>query len=122
MDIDAGRDNIDILCTPGHKGLYAPMGSGFIAVGDGITLDTIIEGGTGSMSMILSQPKDLPDRLESGTLNNVAICGLAAGIDFVNSKKIDNIYNHEKSLMNMVYKEMSKTENVTFFFNDSEIL
>lgn len=90
------------------------MGSGFIAVGDGITLDTIIEGGTGSMSMILSQPKDLPDRLESGTLNNVAICGLAAGIDFVNSKKIDNIYNHEKSLMNMVYKEMSKMKMLLF--------
>ena len=118
LDIDAGRDNIDILCTPGHKGLYAPMGSGFIAVGDGITLDTIIEGGTGSMSMILSQPKDLPDRLESGTLNNVAICGLAAGIDFVNNKKIDNIYNHEKSLMNMVYKEMSKNENVTLYTPD----
>ena len=58
------------------------------------------------------------DRLESGTLNNVAICGLAAGIDFVNSKKIDNIYNHEKSLMNMVYKEMSKNENVTLYTPD----
>ena len=42
LDIDAKRDNIDILCAPGHKGLYAPLGTGFITLGDNIKLDTII--------------------------------------------------------------------------------
>lgn len=121
LDIDAKRDNIDILCAPGHKGLYAPMGTGFIALGDNIKLDTIIEGGTGSESMNLAQPDNMPERLESGTLNNVGISGLLAGTRFVNSKGISNIYKHENRLMQYVYKELSKNQNVTLYtpsFND----
>lgn len=115
IDIDAERDNIDILCAPGHKGLYAPMGTGFIAVGDDIKLDTIIEGGTGTLSMHLAQPDNMPEMLESGTLNNAGIAGLSAGIDFVNFKGISNIYNYENSLMNFLYDELSKNENVTLY-------
>lgn len=121
LDIDAKRDNIDILCAPGHKGLYAPMGTGFIALGDNIKLDTIIEGGTGSESMNLAQPDNMPERLESGTLNNVGISGLLAGTRFVNAKGISNIYKHENRLMQYVYKELSKNQNVTLYtpsFND----
>ena len=121
LDIDAKRDNIDILCAPGHKGLYAPMGTGFITLGDNIKLDTIIEGGTGSESMNLAQPDNMPERLESGTLNNVGISGLLAGTRFVNAKGISNIYKHENRLMQYVYKELSKNQNVTLYtpsFND----
>lgn len=121
LDIDAKRDNIDILCAPDHKGLYAPMGTGFIALGDNIKLDTIIEGGTGSESMNLAQPDNMPERLESGTLNNVGISGLLAGTRFVNAKGISNIYKHENRLMQYVYKELSKNQNVTLYtpsFND----
>lgn len=121
LDIDAKRDNIDILCASGHKGLYAPMGTGFTALGDNIKLDTIIEGGTGSESMNLAQPDNMPERLESGTLNNVGISGLLAGTRFVNAKGISNIYKHENRLMQYVYKELSKNQNVTLYtpsFND----
>lgn len=121
LDIDAKRDNIDILCAPGHKGLYAPMGTGFITLGENIKLDTIIEGGTGSESMNLAQPDNMPERLESGTLNNVGISGLLAGTRFVNAKGISNIYKHENRLMQYVYKELSKNQNVTLYtpsFND----
>lgn len=121
LDIDAKRDNIDILCAPGHKGLYAPMGTGFIALGENIKLDTIIEGGTGSESMNLAQPDNMPERLESGTLNNVGISGLLAGTRFVNAKGISNIYKHENRLMQYVYKELTKNQNVTLYtpsFND----
>ena len=121
LDINKNRDNINILCAPGHKGLYAPMGTGFIALDDNIKLDTIIEGGTGSNSMNLEQPDNMPERLESGTLNNVGISGLLAGSNFVKAKGISNIYKHEKSLMQYVYTELSKNQNVTLYspsFND----
>lgn len=108
-------DNIDILCAPGHKGLYGPMGTGFMAVNENIELDTIIEGGTGSSSMNLNQPDFLPDRFESGTLNNSGIIGLGAGVDFVRSKGIGNIYNHELSLVQMMHREMEKNSNVTLY-------
>ena len=97
------------------------MGTGFITLGENIKLDTIIEGGTGSESMNLAQPDNMPERLESGTLNNVGISGLLAGTRFVNAKGISNIYKHENRLMQYVYKELSKNQNVTLYtpsFND----
>lgn len=113
--LDVKNINADILCAPGHKGLYGPMGTGFISVGESTNLDTIIEGGTGSLSMSLNQPDVLPDRLESGTLNNSGIIGLGAGVDFVKSKGIGNIYNHELSLIQMIYSELNRLDNVILY-------
>ncbi len=115
LDIDAKRDNIDILCAPGHKGLYAPMGTGFIVLGNNVKLDTLIEGGTGTLSMQLLQPELMPERLESGTLNNIGICGLGAGIDFVNNKGVNNIYKHENLVVSFLYEQIKKNDNITLY-------
>jgi len=39
FDIDVQQMNIAMLCAPGHKGLYGPMGTGFIYVREDISLD-----------------------------------------------------------------------------------
>lgn len=104
-----------VYCVAGHKGLYGPMATGFMAVDDGVFMDTVIEGGTGSASLMLTQPDFLPDRFESGSLNNSGILGLGAGIDFVNSKGIDNIYRHELALADYVYKEMEKNPDIVLY-------
>ena len=98
------------------------MGIGFIALRDNVEIGTIIEGGTGSNSMKLAQPDNMPERLESGTLNNVGIIGLCAGIDFVVGKSVSSIYKHEKNLMKYIYGELAKNNNVTLYtpsFNDA---
>lgn len=115
LSVNCKRDNIDILCAPGHKGLYGPMGIGFMAISDGVKLDTIIEGGTGSASMRLEQPDFTPDRFEPGTLNNSGIIGLGAGVDFVNSIGVDKIYHHELGLISAVYSALEKTNDVTLY-------
>lgn len=115
LNLNGENDNIDILCAPGHKGLYGPMGTGFMAVREDVELDTIVEGGTGSSSMSLNQPDFLPDRFESGTLNNSGIIGLGAGIDFVKSKKTDNIYSHELGLVQMLYRELEKNSKAVLY-------
>ncbi|MDD6728293.1 MAG: aminotransferase class V-fold PLP-dependent enzyme [Eubacteriales bacterium] len=115
LDIDRTRDNIDILCAPGHKGLYGPMGTGILAVGEDINLDTVVEGGTGSLSTQLSQPDFLPDRLESGTLNNSGIIALGAGIDFVQHYGTEKIYSHESALINYIHGELEKNSNVKLY-------
>ena len=97
--------NIDYLCIAPHKGLYAPMGIGVLICRKNIE-KTIIEGGTGVNSLELTQPKFLPERLESGTLNVPAIMGLSAGIDFVNSKGIEKLYNAEMDLAINVYNTL----------------
>lgn len=114
-DINAKRDNIDILCAPGHKCLLGAMGTGFIAVRDGLELSTVEEGGTGSNSMSLKQPDFLPDRLEAGTLNNSGIVSLGKGIDYINFYGTEAIYNHEFSLMQHTYKALENINDVVLY-------
>ncbi len=115
MPLDAERDNIDILCAPGHKCLYGLMGTGFIAVRDGVHLETILDGGTGSDSLNPDQPDFLPDRLEAGTLNNIGIISLGAGVDFINSFGMDNIYSRELEHAQRLYDGLSANKNAVLY-------
>jgi len=44
-------------------------------------------------------PDELPERLESGTLNTPALAGLRAGIEFVNQTGLDRIHRHKTALL-----------------------
>ena len=91
------------------------MGTGFIAVKEGVQLSTIEEGGTGSNSMSLKQPDFLPDRLESGTLNNSGIISLGKGIDYINTYGTDAIYSHELSLARRTYSALDGIDGVKLY-------
>ncbi|HEV8377829.1 MAG TPA: aminotransferase class V-fold PLP-dependent enzyme, partial [Tepidisphaeraceae bacterium] len=71
IPIDLQADHIDLLAAPGHKGLLGPLGTGFLYIRPGIEkiLDTILEGGTGSVSENDRQPEFLPDKYEPGSHN-----------------------------------------------------
>lgn len=114
-DIKANRDYIDILCSAGHKSLFGPMGTGFMAVNKTVSLDTIFEGGTGSSSLELYQPDFMPDRFEAGTLNNSGIIGLGEGIDFINKIGLRNIYIHELLLTNYLYDGLNSIDKVELY-------
>ena len=106
--------NIDFLCIAPHKGLYAPMGTG-ILISLGEIPDTLYEGGTGSMSASYEQPPYLPERFESGTLNTPGIMGISAGIDFVNTRGISNIYNHELGIIRYIYEGLEKIPGTVLY-------
>lgn len=76
IDIDMKRDNIDVLCTAGHKGIGGIMGSGILIFNGQTEILPTYCGGTGSDSLNIYQPLFYPDSLESGTLNLPAICAL----------------------------------------------
>lgn len=71
-----------LLAMPGHKGLLGPHGTGALWVAPGVTLAPLRQGGTGSMSESMFQPRMMPDSLESGTQNLPGIAGLHAGMRF----------------------------------------
>jgi len=98
LDIDVKSLNISLLAFPGHKSLLGPTGTGGLYVKRGITLDPVIEGGTGSQSELPDMPETLPERYEAGTLNTVGIAGLGAGIDFILREGMKKIRDHELSL------------------------
>lgn len=98
-DIDTRRDNIDVLCMPGHKGLYGPQGTGMMILGEGIALkNSFIEGGSGVDSLSPGMPDEPPERYEAGTLAVPCIAGLLAGIEFVASVGTADIREHESRL------------------------
>lgn len=74
------------LAMPGHKGLYGPQGTGVLVCGEGVPVRTLLEGGTGSMSIQQHMPDFLPDRLEAGTHNMPGIAGLLAGVRYVHER------------------------------------
>ncbi len=114
LDINVKRQNIDYLCIAPHKGLYAPMGTGVLIANKDID-DTLIEGGTGSLSADINQPRLMPDRFESGTPNLSGIVGIKAGLDFVNSKTRAAIYSGEMQLMQRAYSLLEKTDGVMLY-------
>lgn len=115
LPIDVKRDNIDILATAGHKGLYGPVGTGILYIKDASIVNALKEGGTGSNSMDLKQPDILPDKFESGTLNTVGIMGLSSGINFINKVGIDEIFYHEKKLTGMMIERLAFINGVSVY-------
>jgi selenocysteine lyase/cysteine desulfurase len=116
LPLNMQKDNIDFLCIAPHKGLYAPMGIGVLICRKPLK-NTIIEGGTGTDSFNFLQPLDIPEGFESGTVNVPAIMGVGAGIDFVQKLTLERIYKHEFSLLEMLYKKLSKNEKIQLYTN-----
>ena len=108
LNINMQLDGIDFLASPGHKALYGPMGTGILLINSEYPLKPLMQGGTGSSSHLLTQPQDLPDKFECGTLNLPGICGLGAGISFVSSIGCENIYRHEQKLCSFLLNGLNE--------------
>ena len=121
LDINVEESGFDYVCCAGHKGLYGPMGIGLLIVNSDTIPDTLIEGGTGSDSSNPLMPDYYPDRFESGTLNVPGILGLSAGIDFVHSKGLDQIYRHETALIRFAYERLRNIKGVQLYTEYPEI-
>ncbi len=118
-DIDMVRDCIDILCLPGHKGLYGPMGCGLMILGENVELPPFMLGGSGVDSRSRTMPELPPERYEAGTLPLVLISGLRRGIEFVKIKSPAAILAHEKKLAAMM-KQGLDSSHVRIFLPECE--
>jgi len=113
--IDVKADGIDFLAFTGHKALMGPQGTGGLYIREGLTVRPLMRGGTGSISEKEVQPDFLPDRLESGTRNNVGIAGLGAGVDFILKEGIPKIREHEKALTAALLSALYDVAGVTIY-------
>lgn len=116
LPINMQADHVNFLCLPGHKGLYGPMGIGALLCRGAYSLSTLIEGGTGSHSLLVSQPEELPDRLESGTLSVPAICGLLGGIRFIERNGgTEAIARRETALIRVLYEQLANVPRIRLY-------
>jgi cysteine desulfurase family protein len=100
-DIDFQGLNADAIGFTGHKSLLGPQGIGGFVVNDRTAgeMNTLIEGGTGSLSDTERQPDYMPDKFEAGTLNIPGIYGLNASLKYLFSYGIKNIREKEVYLL-----------------------
>jgi len=99
IPLDVDKMKIDFLAVPGHKSLFGPPGIGALYVRDHELIRPLKEGGTGTNSLSVQQPKIMPDYLEAGTLNTPGIIGLGAGIEFIQTEGLKLIHQQEMRLL-----------------------
>ena len=114
-DIDLKDIKADMLAAPGHKGLLGPQGTGILYIREGLNIDILKEGGTGSRSEDLFQPDLLPDKYESGTHNTPGIVGLNEGVKFIFKEGIDKIKEHEEELCKYMLERLEEVPNIIIY-------
>jgi selenocysteine lyase/cysteine desulfurase len=100
IPIDVRGLGLDLMAFPGHKGLLGPQGTGGLYIREGLVLEPLKEGGTGSRSEELTQPPAGPGRYESGTLNTPGIAALGEGVRLLLEEGIENVAAREAALTN----------------------
>jgi selenocysteine lyase/cysteine desulfurase len=113
--IDATEMAIDLLAVPGHKSLLGPPGTGFLFVHPDLVLRPLLYGGTGNFSQSTAQPEEMPERLESGTLNTVGLAGLKAGLEFLESVGLAHVRAHEQALIGRLIEGLQEIAAVTLY-------
>lgn len=113
--IDVIAMGIDLLAVPGHKAIMGPPGTGFLCVGEGVQLAPLLYGGTGTRSISDEQPEELPERLESGTLNVVGLAGLHAALEFSHEIGLNRFRAHERDLLRQLMEGLRRLPSVRLF-------
>lgn len=117
VPIDLHAEQIDLLATPGHKGLLGPLGTGTLLMRAGVEtqLRTWREGGTGSASEDPTQPENMPDKFEAGSHNAAGIAGLAVALEWLRDRTIASLRKHELELMNRMLHGLNQIEGIEYF-------
>ena len=106
------------IAMPGHKGLYGPQGTGILLCREGG--EPLFHGGTGSRSLDLEMPEDLPDRLEAGTHNVCGIAGLLEGIRYVRRIGPSRILKREQELIGFAARGLSAFPGVRLYRGEGQ--
>ncbi|HZD06481.1 MAG TPA: aminotransferase class V-fold PLP-dependent enzyme, partial [Longimicrobiales bacterium] len=93
--VEAGAD---LVAFTGHKGLLGPQGTGGLWVRAGLDVEPFMAGGTGGSSAMRDMPREMPDRLEAGTVNAPGLAGLLAGCRFLLEEGVGNLHERVKRL------------------------
>ncbi len=113
--IDMEQLDVDVICVTGHKALLGPQGTGALCVRERLDLAPLLEGGSGTHSFDERHPRFMPEALEAGTLNAHGLAGLAAGIDYIQSRGLADIVAHEGALASYLSQELGKIDGIRIY-------
>ena len=106
---------IDLFAAPGHKGLLGPQGTGLLYLREGLQLTPLLYGGTGGKSHSDLAPEQLPERLESGTLNTPGLAGLNAAVKFILNTGQAKICLREQQLVRRLLDGLTSLSGVEVY-------
>lgn len=115
IPIDMGKWSVNAVAFTGHKSLYGPTGIGGLVLSRSLDVRTTRFGGTGLDSISVIHPKVYPQRLEAGTINQLGVIGLSAGLHYLERQGLDKIYAHEMSLIRQLMDGLSSLDRVHLY-------
>lgn len=115
VDMDDRKYPYDAIIFAGHKTLHGPFGIAGFLKEKSFLLDPVIAGGTGSDSLNVSMPKELPLALEPGSPNLPAVAGLYAALQYRKQVGIQKLYEKEKYLTKLLVEGLEQIEGVTLY-------
>ncbi|MDO4785698.1 MAG: aminotransferase class V-fold PLP-dependent enzyme [Fretibacterium sp.] len=117
LPIDAASLGLAALCFTGHKGLMGPQGVGGVLWNPEFAerVEPLVLGGTGSYSHMEEQPRELPDRFESGTPNLPGIVGLHASLGWIAETGLDRIAAREHELGERLMEGLARIGGVVLY-------
>jgi selenocysteine lyase/cysteine desulfurase len=124
----AGHIPVDLKDLPadayvftGHKGLFGIPGTGGFYLRDPESIAPVRYGGTGTDSFSLYQPREMPERFETGTHNYPGLAALAAGANYIASVGVEAIAEKAERQTAFLVRELKEEPNVTVY-NESPVL
>ncbi|MCL4498757.1 MAG: aminotransferase class V-fold PLP-dependent enzyme [Chloroflexi bacterium] len=119
--MDLAESGVDLFAFPGHKGLLGPQGTGALYIRPGLELDELLQGGTGANSKAIEQPRERPDRYESGTPNTPGIAGLGAAVELLMKVGLEEIEAKENALTRRLLEGLSEIKGLALYGPPPEV-
>lgn len=113
--LDMQELGIGIVVFTGHKGLFGPQGTGGLCVAEGIEIAPYKVGGSGTHSFDAHHPHLMPESLEAGTINSHGLAGLSAGLEYVESRGVENLQRSLESITERFRTGASSLKGVTIY-------
>lgn len=118
MKVDVKDMDCDFFVASGHK-MLAPMGIGIMYGKEEIInkLHPFLFGGDMIEYVFEDSASflDSPFRYEAGTQNVGGAVGFAAAIKYLEQIGMENVYNHEKELIDYAYNEFKKMDDIILY-------
>ena len=109
----------DVICFAGHKTMMGPLGAAGFVVRNGVELQPVLTGGTGSNSLNLDMPDYAPARYEASSPNVVAMAGLLAALKAMD---IEGHERHVRTLTEYLLDRLSDLPKVSVLGTEDNIL
>ena len=120
LPIDVQKMDCDFYVCSGHKA-YGPQGIGFLYGKEALLREMLPYQLGGDMirevTMEDTTYADLPNKFEAGTPNIAGIVGFGVALNFIRSVGIEEIYRHEKELLDYATGRLLEIQGLRIYGN-----